>query len=70
MLARSIASMYGQKGNIVNEDDIEHEEGSINLFLSDTFQIAENKFLGAYDCYYPKSVLEEKFEIKMTFESI
>lgn len=62
--------MYGQKGNIVNEDDIEHEEGSINLFLSDTFQIAKHKFLGAYDCYYPKSVLEEKFEIKMTFESI
>lgn len=62
--------MYGQKGNIVNEDDIEHEEGSINLFLSDTFQIAKNTFPGDYDCYYPKSVLEEKFEIKMTFESI
>ena len=62
--------MYGQKGNIVNEDDIEHEEGSINLFLSDTFQIAKNKFLGAYDCYCTKSFAEEKFKIKMTFESI
>lgn len=62
--------MYGQKGNIVNEDDIEHVEGSINLFLSDTFQIAKNKFLGDYDCYYPKSFVEEKFEIKMTLVTI
>ena len=62
--------MYGQKGNIVNEDDIEHEEGSINLFLSDTFQIAKNTFPGDYNCYCTKSFVEEKFKIKMTFESI
>lgn len=62
--------MYGQKGNIVNEDDIEHEEGSINLFLSDTFQIAKNTFPGDYNYYCTKSFVEEKFKIKMTFESI